>query len=78
MNFMKVVEAAKVAGASRIIGVARDDDKLRRGFNMLTLTSTYKTNYGAFTLDIKSMLNEKSRWHPRYHPMLNGGEFNIK
>jgi hypothetical protein len=24
------------------------------------------------------MLNEKSRWHPRYHPMLNGGEFNIK
>ncbi|CAK9207440.1 unnamed protein product [Sphagnum jensenii] len=30
MNFMKVVEAAKVAGASRIIGVARDDDKLRR------------------------------------------------
>jgi hypothetical protein len=30
---MKVVEAAKVSGASRIIGVARDDDKLRRGFN---------------------------------------------
>jgi hypothetical protein len=27
---------------------------------------------GAFTLDVKSVLNEKSRWHPRWHPMLNG------
>ncbi len=23
---------------------------------------------GAFTLDVKSVLNEKSRWHPRWHP----------
>jgi hypothetical protein len=29
------------------------------------------TTYGAFTLDVKSVLNEKSRWHPRWHPMLN-------
>jgi hypothetical protein len=26
-------------------------------------------NYGAFTLDVKSVLNEKSRWHPRWHIM---------
>jgi hypothetical protein len=25
--------------------------------------------YGAFTLDVKSVLNGKSRWHPRWHPM---------
>jgi hypothetical protein len=28
------------------------------------------TLMGAFTLDVKSMLNKKSRWHPRWHPML--------
>jgi hypothetical protein len=27
---------------------------------------------GAFTLDIKLALNEKSRWHPKWHLMLNG------
>jgi len=25
----------------------------------------------AFTLDVISVLSEKSRWHPRWHTMLN-------
>jgi hypothetical protein len=29
------------------------------------------SSYGAFTLDVKSVLKRKSRWHPRWHPMLN-------
>jgi hypothetical protein len=32
----------------------------------------YYYYYGAFTLDVKSVLDEKSRWHPRWHLMLNG------
>jgi len=37
---------------------------------------------GAFTRDVKSVLNAKSRWHPRWHPrwysMLNEQELNVK
>jgi hypothetical protein len=27
--------------------------------------------YGAFTLDVESVLNENPRWHPRWHAMLD-------
>ncbi len=45
-------------------------------------------SYGAFTLDVKLVLNEnlgdirchpmKSKWHPRWRPMLNGNQGDIQ
>jgi hypothetical protein len=32
----------------------------------------FSFTYVAFTLDVKSMLNENLGWHPRWHPLLDG------
>jgi hypothetical protein len=41
---MKVVEACKVSGCSRIIGIARDEGKLARGIG-ITAIFIYETNF---------------------------------
>jgi hypothetical protein len=52
--------------------------RLQKNLLALVLTSLPKAqnietnlHYGAFTLDVKSVLNDKSRWHPRWHLMSN-------
>jgi hypothetical protein len=38
-------------------------------FHLLT-NHKHTPTYGAFTLDVKLVLNENPRWHPRWRPML--------
>jgi hypothetical protein len=39
----------------------------------IILLERRKDYNGTFIHDVKSMVNEKSRWHPRWHSMLDGG-----
>jgi hypothetical protein len=57
-----------------VLAKQRGGEKWRSEIDHIKLLVTHKSplsylKWCAFTLDIKSMLNEKSRWHPRWHPI---------